>query len=382
MVDDTRRTFLKAGGALAVSGLLTRPDLARGEAPSVAEVRFMGDGLGLSPTEYTRRVADLAARHGFSADTYASGGVIAELEAAFARHLGKETAVFLPTGTLANHIAMRRLTGPRRRVIVQHDSHLYNDSGDCAQRLSGLNLLPVSGDFDPAAVVSALRVSRSGRVTTEVGAISLESPLRRGYNTTHTLDQIAALADLARHEGLGLHLDGARLFMQAAHQGHTPEEYAAHFDTVYVSLYKNFNAAGGAVLAGPRSLLADLHHERRMFGGSPCHAWPLAALALQYVDDFAAEYVRARLIADRLYAELSADPRFRIEEIPGGSNSAWLHLRGVDPAEFVQRLSAQNIAVIPPRPQWGGLLLMINPTLGRTSAAELSAAFLGAADSR
>ena len=72
------------------------------------------------------------------------GGVVEELEQRFAKLLGKETAIFMPTGTLANHIALRTLAGNRRRVLVQSESHIYNDTGDCVETLSGLNMMPLA----------------------------------------------------------------------------------------------------------------------------------------------------------------------------------------------------------------------------------------------
>ena len=122
-----------------------------------------------------------------------------------------------------------------------------------------------------------------------------------------------------------------------------PPEFAAFFDTVCVSLYKNFNAAGGAVLAGSKTMLADLLHERRMFGGSPCHVWPMAAVALVFVDDFIEKYRQAKVVTDQLMDDLKADSGFRFELIPGGSNGVWLRLNGADPEALVRHLAGQNI---------------------------------------
>jgi len=378
-----RRAFLKTGGALALTGMIGRPALAstpnhRSLETEITDkaIRFSGDGLSLTPADYARLLSLLTADDSFEHDGYGNGGIIGVLEQKFAHLLGKETAVFLPTGTMANHLAVRRLTGSRERVIVQADSHLYNDSGDCVQELSGLNLVPIEGEFSPEAIKSVLGRSASGRVKTEVGAIVLESPLRRGFNTTQSLDQMAAIADLAREEGVGLHLDGARLAMQAAHQGIAIAEYAANFDTVSMSLYKNFNATGGAVLAGPREMLDGLYHDRRMFGGSPYQVWPMASVALLFVEDFIAEYRKAKAVTDQLVNLLGDDSRFRFEMIPGGSNSFWMHLDGADPEAFVEGLAARHIHLISPRPQWDGLLMMINPTIGRRTAEELAGDFL------
>src|SRR5271155_6046156 len=107
-------------------------------------VQFRSDGLGLSPAAYARLLAEIAEARGIAVDDYSRGGVVAELEARMAALLGKEAAVFLPTGTLANHLAVRLLAQRGRRILVQQESHLWNDEGDCATQLSGLTLIPLA----------------------------------------------------------------------------------------------------------------------------------------------------------------------------------------------------------------------------------------------
>src|ERR1700722_7078849 len=107
-------------------------------------VQFRSDGLGLSPAAYAGLLAEIAETRGIADDDYSRGGVVAELEARMATLLGKEAAIFLPTGTLANHLALRLLARNGRRILVQRESHLYNDEGDCAQQLSGLTLIPLA----------------------------------------------------------------------------------------------------------------------------------------------------------------------------------------------------------------------------------------------
>ncbi len=137
-----RRDFVKLGGLMAAStagfsGITSATAGGRGY-PQNDEVQFLYDGLHLSPSEYAALLMQMADEGKIKPDNYSNGGVVEELEAAFVRWLGKESAVFMPTGTLANHIAMRKLAGQRRRAIVQEVSHIYNDSGDCCQTLSGL----------------------------------------------------------------------------------------------------------------------------------------------------------------------------------------------------------------------------------------------------
>jgi threonine aldolase len=105
-------------------------------------VHFRSDGLALSPAEYARLLVQLAQERGIAADEFSREGVVVELEQRMATLLGKEMALFLPSGTLANHLALRVLTTRGRRVLVQRESHIYNDTGDCTQELSGLTLIP------------------------------------------------------------------------------------------------------------------------------------------------------------------------------------------------------------------------------------------------
>src|SRR5260370_19712413 len=113
---------------------------ARADGERVAQSG--SDGLGLSPAAYARLLAEIAETRGIAPDDYSLGGVVAELEARMAALLGKEAEIFLPTGTLANHLAVRLLAQRGRRVLVQQESHLWNDEGDCATQLIGVTLVP------------------------------------------------------------------------------------------------------------------------------------------------------------------------------------------------------------------------------------------------
>src|SRR6185436_7721768 len=132
----SRKAFIRLGGLLA--GVSAQSALFAGTVgnkiapPPSSAIDFVHDGLALSPKEYSELLMRLADEGKIKPDYYSNGGVVEEMENKFAVLTGKESAVFLPTGTLANHIAVRRLSGTNRRVIVQEQSHLYNDSGDCS----------------------------------------------------------------------------------------------------------------------------------------------------------------------------------------------------------------------------------------------------------
>src|SRR5262249_21210295 len=149
----------------------------------------------------------------------------------------------------------------RRRVLVQRESHLYKDEGDFASLLSGLTLVPLAAGkatFTLEEVEAEIRGFSGGPSPVPVGAISIECPVRRKAGEVFDFGEMKRIASFARANKIGLHLDGARVFLAAAYTGVAPADYAALFDTVYVSLYKYFNAGSGAILAGPRGLLENL----------------------------------------------------------------------------------------------------------------------------
>ena len=107
-------------------------------------VKFTHDGIDMHPAEYAALFSRLADEGKIPVDSYTRSGVVEALEEKFAQLLGKESAVFMPTGTPAIHITVRKQAKNGSRVIAQAESHLYNDSGDCAQTLSGLNLIALN----------------------------------------------------------------------------------------------------------------------------------------------------------------------------------------------------------------------------------------------
>jgi threonine aldolase len=347
-------------------------------------VQFRSDGIGLSPASYGRLLAEIAETRGIATDDYSRGGVVAELEARMAALLGKEAAVFFPTGTLANHFAVRLLARRGRRVLVQAESHLYNDEGDCAQTLSGLNLVPLApgrATIALAEIERAVAGAPDARVAVPVGAISIETPVRRVFGDAFDPAELQAISVFARERGIGLHLDGARLLLEAAYSRVAPATTAALFDTVYMSLWKYLNAANGAILAGPRDLLDGLYHQRRMFGGSLPHAWPCAAVALHFLDGFAERFAAAVAAAEEVFAGLRGHELATIERSPAATNVAILRVKGVKAASLPQRLAARGIGIPPPfrvSATSADFTLHTNETILRHPVAEIVGGFAAA----
>jgi len=374
----TRRGFVGSVGLTAGLGsLMARPSFAApDEAIEDRTVHLSGDGLGLSPAVYASLLQRLTASRNVGEDTYLLGGEIEAFEQEWASLLGKETAVFMPSGTLANHLALRALAGDRRRVIVPEVSHIYNDTGDGCQTLSALTLLPLApgaATFRVADLEAVLARTASGRVATSVGALAIESPVRRLSGQLFDWAEAQRITAFAREHGIGSHLDGARMFIASAYTGISPRDYAAPFDTIYVSLWKYFNAGQGAILAGPKKTLEGMYHVRRMFGGNLALGWPAAVVARHYIPGFIERLKVAVQVSENLYAGLATHPRVTIERIPNGTNLARLTMRG-DLGVVTRRLLEAGIQMPTPAAT-GAMVLGVNETWARRSGSELLHAF-------
>ena len=386
MID--RRRFLQLGG-LGAGVTAGFPSLARAGAGRAAAgtavnaeertIRLSGDGLGLNPAQYSALLNRLVDETGVAPDSYTLGGVVEQLEEQFARTLGKERAIFMPTGTLANHMAVRALAGGSSRVIVQEESHLYQDEGDCAQTLSNLVLMPLGpgrASFTADEVQHVIDQTKGARVVSRVSVISIETPVRRKQGERFDAGELKKIIMLAQREGIRLHLDGARLFLQAAYTGEDVAEYARPFDTVYVSLYKYFNAASGAMLAGPRAIIDGMYHTRRMFGGGLSSVWPFAAVALHYAAGFGDRFSQAVRTSEEMIRGLRQHGAFAIDRVPSGTNLFRLQVRSADPVAFQQRLARTGMIIA--SPQHDVFLVGVNETLNRSTPAALTDALVRA----
>jgi len=382
-----RRRFLSITSAAAAAGLAAPGSALPGIGQTAnasgggAFVDFSVDGLGLTPREYVAELAALAEKSAIEADYYSLGGTVTELERRFAALLGKERAIYVPTGTLANHLAVRTLAGSDRRVIVQAESHLFNDCGDCASQLSGLILIPLAAGrstFTVDDVAPWISRTAGGRVESRIGVIMIESPVRRQGHQVFDFEAMQAVCAFARKQGIRLHLDGARLFNVPFHTGRSVLEIAGLFDTVYVSLWKHFNAASGAILAGSAKTIDGLFHTRRMFGGSLPQAWPVLAVALKYAAGYPEAYAQAWNRASRFLAALQNETAFAVERIPNGTSLFRLTLRRGDPAAFAARLKSRGVILPPAAGDPPVFRMNVNTSLNKADPAELARHFVQA----
>ncbi|MCC7034359.1 MAG: hypothetical protein IT179_16180, partial [Acidobacteria bacterium] len=221
---------------------------------------------------------------------------------------------------------------------------------------------------------AVLARTAGGRVATDVGAILIESPVRRLAGRMFDWDEAKRIAAFARERGIGTHLDGARLFIASAYTGISPAEYATPFDTVYVSLWKYFNCGIGAILAGPRRVLDGMFHARRMFGGNLWAGWPAALVARHYMHGFVDRLTSAVRVSEEFYTAIARHPMVSVERIPNGTNLARVTLKGVDVAAVSRALAGRGIR-LPAATPAGVTMLGVNETWNRTTGGGLARAF-------
>ncbi len=373
-----RRGFVGSIGAVVGAGCLPyTPVLASAAVEPDRVVHTSGDGTGITPREYAALLNRLCQEKDVEDDNYLLGGEVEAFEQHWAKLLGKETAVFMPSGTLANQLALRALAGTKRRVIVPEMSHIYNDTGDACQTLNGQTLMPLApgrATFTKADVEAVLDAHRGWASRDRCRRDRHREPDRRLSGQMFDWEETKRISAFAREKGIGMHLDGARLFIASAYTGISPAEYSAQFDTVYVSLWKYFNCGIGAILAGPKRVLDGMFHTRRMFGGNLAVGWNAALVARHFMDGFEGRLKSAVQTSETFYAAMAKHPRLTIERIPNGTNLTRVTFKGVNVADVGKRLAERGIAMSGPAGP-GTITFGVNETWNRMSAAELIRAF-------
>ena len=240
-----------------------------------------------------------------------TGATLNRLEARVAELLGKEAALFVPSGTQANQLAIRCLTEPGDEVLMEASAHpfLYEAGGPAV--ISGVTLRLIPGDrgvLHPDDVRRAVRPPNVHHTVPKL--LSCENTANRGGGTVTSVDRCRALGDVARAAGLHTHLDGARLWNAHAATGDELSAFAAPFDIVNVCFSKGLGAPVGSVLTGPAALMPKARRVRKMLGGGMRQAGLLGAACLYALDHhlprLADDHARALALWEGLVAALSA----------------------------------------------------------------------------
>ncbi len=261
-------------------------------------------------TQPTPAMREAMARAEVGDDVFGDDPTVARLEARVAEILGKEAAVFTPSGTMANQLALRTHTEPGDEILIDANAHIYYYESGAPAALAGVmcRCLPgVRGVFSAADVEAALRPADPHFPPTKL--VCVENTHNRGGGSVWPLERIREIAEVSRRHGLRLHLDGARLWNAAVATGVPERDYAAHFDSVSVCFSKGLGAPIGSALCGSGEFIRRARRFRKMYGGGMRQAGIIAAGAL-----YALEYHRTRLAEDHTNARALADG---LNQLPG-----------------------------------------------------------------
>lgn len=257
-------------------------------------------------------------------DVYGEDPAVNELERRTADLLGMEAALFVPTGTMSNQIAVRVHCRPQDEILLESTSHIYLWEAGAPAALSGVTQRTIDGRFgilDVSQLEDQLHPDDMHSVRSRL--VCLENTHNRGGGTVYPMETVKAISTWARSHGLAMHLDGARLWNAIVASGIPAKEWAKHFDTVSVCFSKGLGAPIGSALVGPKDLIAYGRRVRKLFGGAMRQVGFMAA-ACQYamernVERLAEDHANAKLIA----AAVAERPGFKLLPPEVETNLVW-----------------------------------------------------------
>jgi threonine aldolase len=311
----------------------TLDELAAGEPPAVDDTEDTDDALRAQCTSFLmnhgfRRPVDAldeiaSLGDDLGADTYGAGGAVTALETRVRELLGKPAVVFMPSGTMAQQIALRiHADRSGRKVVAFHPTcHLELHEDKAYQRLHGLVGRPV-GEATELMTTEALAA-----VQEPLAAVVFELPQREIGGVLPTWHDLRAQTSAVRETGAAVHLDGARLWECTSFYGKGLHEIAALFDSVYVSFYKGLGGLAGCCLAGDESLVAEARAWRKRHGGTLYALWPYAAAGLAGLRDRLPRMPRYVEHARAIGALLSEIDGVEVTPNPPQTPMMHLHLR-------------------------------------------------------
>ena len=235
-------------------------------------------------------------------DVFNEDPSVNHLQERVAKMLGKEAALFVPSGTMSNQIGIRAHTQPGDELICEANGHIYQFEAGGPAVLSGVTCRTIEGSYgvlDVTQLHGKVRPDNEHLVRTRL--VCLENTHNRGGGRIYPLEKIAAISEWAHGNGLIMHLDGARLWNAVVATGIKPQTWGSHFDTVSVCFSKGLGAPVGSALCGTREVIARARKIRKLFGGGMRQAGILAAAVLHalenHIDRLADDHRHAKLLA-------------------------------------------------------------------------------------
>ena len=239
-------------------------------------------------------------------DVFKEDPTVNKLEEYAAELLGKEAALYVPSGMMGNQICLNVLTNPGDEVICEFDAHIFNYESASPAKLSGIQLMTVKGKLGvmTAEQVEPLIRPKEAYYMPRTKVVEVENTHNRAGGTIWSLKDIIALKELAKKYNLYYHLDCARIWNASVETGISPKEYASHFDTISCCLSKGLGAPVGSIIGGSKEFIKEAYRVRKSWGGGMRQVGILAAAGLyalqNNIERLKEDHRRAKYLAGRI----------------------------------------------------------------------------------
>ncbi|MGA2297691.1 MAG: GntG family PLP-dependent aldolase [FCB group bacterium] len=282
-------------------------------------------------------------------DVFGDDPTVNELQEYVADLLGKEDALFVPSGTMGNQISIGILTKPGDEIIAEFDSHIFQYEAGAPALISGVQLRCIyssNGMMKEEDIIKAIRPDDIHAPHTSL--ICIENTHNRHGGTIISLDYIHRIEKIAHEHNLLLHCDGARLWNACSATGISPKEYAKPFDTITVCLSKALGAPIGSVISSTKQLINSARRRRKVMGGGMRQAGIIASAGLyalkNHFDLLKQDHKNAKLFSRKLYESKF----FEIDPAKVETNIVIFYLKdGIEPNNFAELCKENGVYVIP-----------------------------------
>jgi threonine aldolase len=260
-------------------------------------------------------------------DVFGDDPTVNRLQEHVAKMLGKEAALFVPSGTMSNQICLHAHTRPGDELLCEATCHMYVWEAGGPAVLSGVTCRTVVGDngiLDLRQLEDKIRADDEHLVHTRI--VALENTHNRGGGRVYPIEKIQAISEWAHHNDLAMHLDGARLWNAVVATSISPAEWARHFDSLSVCFSKGLGAPIGSALAGTQEFVTRARRVRKLFGGGMRQVGVLAAAALYALDNHIERLAEDHRHAQILAAAIADTPGLRLVPPEVETNLVWFEV--------------------------------------------------------
>lgn len=280
-------------------------------------------------------------------DVFGEDPTVNKLEAMAAEMFAMQAALFCPSGTMTNQIAIKCHTQPGDEVICDHVSHVYIYEGGGIALNSSSSVRPVEGDRGRITADQVLEAINPDDIhKPQTTLVSLENTANRGGGSCYAFNEIEKIKEVCLQHGLALHLDGARLFNAIVAKGENPTQYGKVFNSISICLSKGLGTPVGSLLLGSHDFIKKARRIRKVFGGGWRQAGYLAAAGIYALENnigrLEEDHKHAKMIANAISKKEFAGTIFPVE-----TNILIFEVKGkYTPVTFAEKLSEHNIRAL------------------------------------